>query len=132
MRTVADVLDGIYHLVDIQADETVLAASWRMASARVGALLVMRYDDPVGIFSERDVLTKVVGMRRDPAETLVLEVMSQPVIHVFPHTTLGECRQLMGRHRIRHLPVFCDDTPLAMLSLRDVGVLGVPQSCRLH
>jgi CBS domain-containing protein len=120
MRTVSELLDGVYHLVDIAADETVLKASWRMSSAGIGALLVMRHGEPVGMLSERDLLVRVIGARRDPAETLVAEVMTQPVIHVAPQTSLDECRELMAEHRIRHLPVFCGDTPVAMVSLRDL------------
>lgn len=126
MRTVSEILDGVYHLVDVEADETVLTASWRMISAGVGALLVMRHGEPVGILTERDLMVQVIGKRREPAETLAVEVMSAPVVHVDPHTSLEACRELMAVHRIRHLPVYCEDTPVAMISLRDLLDVELP------
>ncbi len=120
MPTVSEILDGVYLLVDIEADETVLAASWRMSSAQVGALLVMRHGEPVGILTERDLMVRVISKRREPAETLVVEVMSAPLLCVYPHTSLEACRELMASRCVRHLPVFHDDTPVAMISSRDL------------
>ena len=59
----------------------------------------------VGIFTERDVLRRVVAVRLDPAQTLVRDVMTAPVLTVTPETPLEECQATMTQRRIRHLPV---------------------------
>ena len=120
MTTVGELLDGVHHLVDIQADETVLAASWRMIAANIGALLVQRQGAPVGIITERDILVRVVGLRRDPGETLVGDVMSSPFVSVTLETMLEDCERMLAQHNIRHLPVFAEEGPVAMISLRDL------------
>ena len=85
---------------------TVLDAARLMTARGIGGLVVRDADGGVaGIFTERDVLRRVVGDGRDPATTLVREVMTAPVLTVTLETTVDECRQLFTGRRIRHLPV---------------------------
>ena len=62
--------------------------------------------DALSIRGEYDVMRRVVAEGRDPATTTVGDVMSSPVQHCAPETTLEECRAVMTNRRIRHLPVF--------------------------
>ncbi len=84
---------------------TVLDAAVVMNEHRIGALVVIDEGRVVGMFTERDVLRRVVGERRDPAETLVADVMTLEVLCCTPETTLEEVRGVMKNRRIRHLPV---------------------------
>jgi len=120
MRTVGEFLEGGYLLTEIDESESVLAASWRMIAGNIGALLVLRDGRPVGIITERDLLVRVIGLRRDPAEAKVGEVMHAPFTHVGPDTTLEECERLMAAQDVRHLPVLDGDVPVGMISMRDL------------
>ena len=94
------------HVVMVDAGATVLDAARLMTARGIGGLVVRDARGGVaGIFTERDVLRRVVGDGRDPATTLVREVMTAPVLTVAPETTVDECRRLFTGRRIRHLPV---------------------------
>ncbi len=77
--------------------------------ARIGGVLVRDGDGTVqGIFTERDVLRRVVADQLDPASTPVSDVMSRELISVTSSTLLADCSALMTKHRVRHLPVIDD------------------------
>lgn len=80
----------------------------------------------VGIFTERDVLQKVVAQGRDPVRTLVEEVMTGQVVCCTPETTLEEARGAMKNRRLRHLPVMDGDGHL--LGLVSIGDMNAHQA----
>jgi CBS domain-containing protein len=88
-------------------DSTVLEAAILMNEHKVGALVVLEAGRIAGMFTERDVLRRVVSERRDPATVTVGDVMTKEVICCTPETTIDEARGAMKNRRIRHLPV-CD------------------------
>jgi len=92
-------------VVTVAPDCTVLETARIMVQDRIGGVLVCHNDVIVGIFTERDVLRRVVAEQRIPAETLVSEVMSRELVTVTSMTTLDDCSALMTQRRIRHLPV---------------------------
>ncbi len=93
-------------VVMVDATATVLEAARLMTARGIGGLMVRDAEGRMaGIFTERDVLRRVVNDGRDPQVTTVAEVMTAPVLTVVPETTVAECRQLFTGRRIRHLPV---------------------------
>jgi len=86
-------------------DDTVLAAAQLMTARGIGGLIVKEGGALAGIFTERDILRRVVTAQLDPATTRVREVMTAPVLTVRPETLVKECRSLFTERRIRHLPV---------------------------
>jgi len=107
-------------VVSIAEDQTVLDAARLMNESRIGALVVTRGDRVVGIFTERDVLCRVVAAARDPAHTVMQDVMTSPVACCTPQTTDDECRAVMRTKRLRHLPVVDDDRLVGMVSIGDL------------
>jgi CBS domain-containing protein len=106
MPTVRNILDRKgREVVTTIATETVLSAARLMNDHGIGGLVVMDGAKLVGIFTERDIMRRVVAERRDPTRTTVSEVMTSPVAHCAPEATLDACRALMTERRIRHLPV---------------------------
>lgn len=88
-----------------QPDESVLAATQRMNEHGIGALLVVEQGRLVGIFTERDVLRRVVAAELSPAATRVGEVMTTSIACCTPDTSIDDARNIFRQHRIRHLPV---------------------------
>ena len=104
----------------VAPDATVYDAIVKMDERRVGALLVMRGEQLVGVISERDYTRKVILLGRASKETLVEEIMSSNVISVRPDMRLGECLKLVTDRGIRHLPVVENNKVVGLLSIGDL------------
>ncbi len=107
-------------VVSVAESASVLDAARRMNENRIGALVVTQADKVVGIFTERDILNRVVAAQRDPESTIVASVMTSPVMVCAPETTRDECRAVMREKRIRHLPVVRDGELVGMVSIGDM------------
>jgi CBS domain-containing protein len=121
MRTVKQLLDAKGpRAISIAPEEPVLEAIQLMADHHIGAVLVMRGDELVGILSERDYARKVILKGRSSAETAAWEIMSSPVLTVSSDDTVNTCMRLMTERRIRHLPVVADKKVVGVLSIGDL------------
>ena len=92
----------------------------RMNELRIGAMLVMDNDQLLGIFTERDAITRVLGAGLDPMQTPVSSVMTSDPVCVSTSTSLEEAMSIVSSRRIRHLPVVEDDKVLGMVSSGDL------------
>ena len=101
-------------------DETVLDAIRRMAEHGVGALLVMKDDQLVGFFSERDYSRKVILQGLRSRDTPVEAVMSAPVLTISPDATVQQGLSMMTEKYIRHLPVTDDSGVIGVVSIGDL------------
>ena len=101
-------------------DDPVLAAIRMMAEQHVGALLVMRDGELIGIVSERDYARKVILLGRSSSETPVRQIMTSPVITVSLTTTIAECMHTVTDRRIRHLPVLDGRRVVGVISIGDL------------
>ena len=104
----------------IGADDPVLAAIQTMADHYVGALLVMRGDELVGIVSERDYARKIVLKGRSSSATPVRDIMTAPVITIGPNDTVDTCMRLCTDSRVRHLPVVEGGKVIGIVSIGDL------------
>jgi CBS domain-containing protein len=123
MATVREILIAKgSQVLSIGREATVLEAALLMNEHKVGSVAVMAGGEVAGMFTERDVLRRVVGERRDPAATTVAEVMTREVLCCTPETTIEEARGVMMNRRIRHLPVLDDHRQLqGMISIGDLN-----------
>lgn len=122
MTFVRDVLRGkSAPPTTVPSATTVLAAAQLMTSQGIGSVLVVDDGALVGIFTERDVLRRVVAEARDPARTAVREVMTgMPLLTCTEEAKLHDCRQLMSTRRIRHLPVMQEHQIRGVLTSGDL------------
>src|SRR5262249_16119218 len=108
-------------VLTVSRETTVREAVEHMASAKVGSVVVVRVDRVIGIFSERDVMLRVVLEGRDRRQTKVEEVMTSRVHSISSHTTGDEALRIMVQEHIRHLPVVDEQgRPQAIVSMRNL------------
>jgi CBS domain-containing protein len=125
MPTVRDVLASKVNGVESTSPETtVLDAVHQMNEHKIGALVVMDGGQVVGMFTERDVLRRIVGDERNPAATKVGQVMTSNVICCDVNDDLDDVATLMRTRRIRHVPVCNGDGKLmGMVSIGDLNAM---------
>jgi len=104
----------------VEEGSTVADVARRMAELHVGAILVLNGDQLRGVFSERDLMRRVVLEGLDPQRTRVEEVMTSELATVDYTATLEEAMELMHNHGCRHLPVTNGVRVVAFLSMRDL------------
>lgn len=122
MTTVAQVLQNKNNIEisTIQPEATVLEAITLMASKGIGAVVVVKDTQVVGILSERDYTRKIALMQRTSDHTTVAEIMTGTVLSVSRTNTVDECLNLMTDRHIRHLPVIENDQLVGLVSIGDL------------
>ncbi|MBN4071943.1 CBS domain-containing protein, partial [bacterium AH-315-F18] len=122
MSKVKDLLAGkkSNEVAAVERQHTVLQAAKDMEAQGIGAVVVKDGPQVVGIFTERDVLNRVVAKGLDAAGTKVEDVMTSPVAVCTSDTDIEECRSLMISKNMRHLPVVDDGHLVGIISVRDL------------
>lgn len=100
---------------------TVSAAVELINARKIGSVLVMDGDRLVGIFTERDVLRRVVGERRDPDRTRVADVMTRELVVMKPTATVRDAMTVVAERRCRHLPIVEEGQVLGVISAGDLN-----------
>ncbi|HET9066062.1 MAG TPA: CBS domain-containing protein [Gemmatimonadales bacterium] len=121
MATVQELLqtkDGA--MLSTSPDVTVLAAAILMNERGTGSVLIIEDDRLVGIFTERDLMRRVVAMVKDPASTPLRDVMTTALVTCTPQASMSDCGTLMSDRRIRHLPVIEGDKVVGMITTGDL------------
>ncbi len=99
---------------------SVFDAVAEMNRHRIGSILVVDGERLVGIFTERDVLRRVVGVSLDPRRALISEVMTSNLITITPDTTVEETTRIFTEKRCRHLPVIDHGRLVGLISIGDI------------
>jgi signal-transduction protein with cAMP-binding, CBS, and nucleotidyltransferase domain len=107
-------------LISAAPDASVREAAEAMVRARTGAILILHGRTLVGIFTERDLMTRVVVPGRDPDTTRVGDVMTDQVATAGVGDSVNHCMDEMKRLGCRHLPVVEDGEVIGMVSMRDL------------
>src|SRR5690349_19100981 len=108
MSRVRDILHQS-ELFSVEETQSVCEVARRMAELRVGAILVVNDGELKGVFSERDLLTRVVIEGLQPDQTPVERVMSKDICTIDDSATLEDAMESMRTHGCRHLPVMQDN-----------------------
>ena len=119
MSRVRDIVDD-RDLFCVEEHQTVAEVARKMADLHVGAILVLNGQQLRGVFSERDLMRRVVVERRDPASTPVGEVMTREVATIDEAASIEEAMEAMQTHSCRHLPVTRGSQVAGFLSMRDL------------
>ncbi|SKC00346.1 CBS domain-containing protein [Luteibacter sp. 22Crub2.1] len=121
MQQVKHLLEGKGKAVyAVAPDASVYEAIRQMADKNVGALVVIKGSELVGIVSERDYARKVILKDRSSRDTPVAEIMTASVITVASDATVDECMRLCTDGRLRHLPVLDGTRLVGVVSIGDL------------
>ena len=119
MRTIGEIIHGnpLFHA---SSNDTVFDVARLMSDKNVGAVAVLDSGRLVGIFSERDLMKRVVAAGLDPKRTLVMNVMTKDLVVGRPDDDISDALQKMHSIGCRHLPVVDSGNLMGMISLRDL------------
>src|SRR5512147_2385778 len=109
----------VTEMISAAPDDTVLEVADRMARNRVGAVLVLEGERLAGIFSERDLLTRVIGEGRELSSTRVGQVATRDVVTIDAAQPVRSVVEIFRARRFRHLPVVRNGRAVGILSTRD-------------
>jgi signal-transduction protein with cAMP-binding, CBS, and nucleotidyltransferase domain len=120
MKSLKQILEG-RNQCWLDPDESVREAVCYLCQCNTGAMLVKEGDKAIGVFSERDLMQRVVCAGQNPDEIAVREVMSPNIVRVQINDDLELAKALMHLNRVRHLMVVDqEDTILGLISIRDI------------
>jgi len=107
-------------LVTAKPSESVSAVVQRMKEKRLGAILIADGKDLKGIFSERDLLTRVVSQGKDLDSTQIIDVATTGLVTVVENEHVKVCVELLKKNNFRHLPIVDEEGKLSgVISSRD-------------
>ncbi len=106
-------------IYSVSPETSVWDTAGAMADRHIGAILVMEDRHVMGIFSERDLLVRVLLAGRDPKATPIQDVMSTDMVYVTPDTSVREAMAVMTQRRCRHLPVLEEGELKGLVSIGD-------------
>ena len=114
-------------VVIIDENRSALEAAILMTEEFVGSVVVTSASKIVGIFTERDLMMRVVGKKKDPEKVKIKDTMTRDLIRVSPNDTASYCLSLMKEHRCRHLLAFDGEEFIGIVSLRDMVALMIDE-----
>jgi CBS domain-containing protein len=121
MYSVKDILNEKgYDFWTVEPNTTVYEALKKMAGKDIGALIVIKDNKMIGIFSERDYARKIILKGKTSKDSTVGELMSEKVYYVKLTATIDECMQLMTNQHVRHLPVLEKEKLIGIVSIGDI------------
>lgn len=119
MKQIAELIEG-RPLIHVDSRDNVRDAARRMSQQNIGAVAVLDDGKLVGVFSERDVMSRVVVPGLDPDATPVSKVMTRDIVVGAPGEDVDEAIQKMASVGCRHLPVVDGGNLVGMISIRDL------------
>jgi CBS domain-containing protein len=120
MKTLGSILEDYKELYAVPADTTAHDAAVYMTQRNIGAVTVVEGDRVVGLFSERDLMKRIVAAGHDPNTVKVGDVMTTELTTAGPDESYAEGISKMHQARCRHLPILKENKLLGLISLRDL------------
>jgi CBS domain-containing protein len=115
-------------VISVTPENTVLDAANVMNEKGIGGVVVMTGTTLAGIFTERDIMRRVVAAGRDPATTRVADVMTAECLTITADMQVADCRSMMSTRRIRHLPVMHEGSLVGVVTSGDILAFEVAQA----
>jgi CBS domain-containing protein len=104
----------------VKTDDSVLTAVQKMNKFNIGSVIVVSSGRPVGILTEKNILSRVVEPRMDAATVWVKDIMSVPLISIEPTAAIEEAARMMAEKRVNRLPVMQGNRLVGLISSTDI------------
>jgi CBS domain-containing protein len=124
-RTITSMI--VRRVATIDENKSILDVAILMAEEFIGSVVITNSSGICGLFTERELVMKVVGKRKAPETIRIKDVMTTDPIKVSPHDTASYCLDLMKEHRCRHLLVFEGDEFIGIVSIRAMVALMIDE-----
>jgi CBS domain-containing protein len=111
----------IEDVLTVEQDIIVKKAVEIMNKYEIGCLIVTKRGKPIGIVTERDMLTRVLAELRSPEKTKIADIMSRPLIIADPKMELEEAAKLMFKMKVKKLPVVLNGKLVGLVTLTDIA-----------
>jgi len=108
-------------VVTVEEDVTVKKAVELMNKYEIGCLIVTKRGKPIGIVTERDMLTRILAESRSAQKTRIVDIMSRPLIVADPNMDIEEAARLMFKMRVKKLPVVSNGKLVGLVTLTDIA-----------
>ena len=124
-RTITPMI--VRRVATIDENKSILDVAILMTEEFIGSVVITNSSGICGLFTERELVMKVVGKRKDPETVKIKDVMTTNPIKVNPNDTASHCLGLMKEYRCRHLLVFEGDEFVGIVSIRDMVALMIDE-----
>jgi CBS domain-containing protein len=104
----------------VKTDDSVLTAVQKMNKFNIGSVIVVSSGRPVGILTEKNILSRVVEPRMDAATVWVKDIMSVPLVSIEPTAAIEEAAKMMAEKRVSRLPVMEGKRLVGLISSTDI------------
>jgi len=129
MKPISEIISD-RSLFSVSRDMTVSEAARFMAEKNVGAIPVVEGNRLVGIFSERDVITRVITKGLDPKTTSIEDVMTTKIVVANADESYESCLKKMQQAHCRHMPIVSGEQLIGFVSLRDLLMMDLDEKER--
>ena len=109
------------NIVMVEPKTTVLDTAILMKKRKIGNVIIVENDQPLGILTESDIIKKVVAEGKNPQEIIVRNIMTTPLIVIDPYASLEKAMETMGKCNIRRLPVTEKDKLIGIITQKDIS-----------
>ena len=122
-KTTVGELLGDQQVISMPADATAFDAAQAMAAHHIGAIPVVHERELIGIFTERDLVNRVVATGKRPEDVLLRDAMTVGPMTITRSQSLSDAMNMMASHEYRHLPVLNDDPELLRMGAEWISPL---------
>ncbi len=108
-------------VITCSEDDSVALATKKMAEFNIGSIIVIRDKKPKGIFTERDLVRRVVALGKDPSKVRISDVMTRELITIDAEESIGGAYHIFVKRNVRHAPVVKSGHLLGIVSQKDLS-----------
>ena len=117
MENAKDIMSN--KIISVESDTTGLDIAKLMNKNRVGSIIITKNQKPVGIITERDLISKIISQNQKASDFKAAEIMSLPLVVISPSTPIDEIAEKMIFNKIRHVAVLDGNETVGIITVSD-------------
>lgn len=117
MTTARDIMSS--KIITMESDASIMEIAKIMSKNRVSSIIITKDQSPIGIVTERDIVTKIVAQNKKPSEVKTVDITTSPLVMVSPLAPTDEVAEKMVDKKIRRVVVMDSNQPLGIITVTD-------------